>query len=91
MGFPQWLLRRNAPPPEDPQLAVHRAAHRVTYEQGFRDGVEETLKQLENRSTAAAGGGYEGPVPAQLQDWIDRVRRQVAADRAKQVVGRRRA
>ena len=49
----------------------------IAYADGFQDGVLEALAQIDG-SPSLAGLSYEGPVPAELQAWINGVRENVA-------------
>lgn len=49
----------------------------IAYADGFQDGVLETLAQIDG-SVALAGLRYEGPVPEELQAWIDGIRENIA-------------
>lgn len=47
------------------------------YHSGYTDGVAECLDQLEGISKASPGGCYRGPLPDELKNWIEGVRRRV--------------
>ena len=49
------------------------------YGMGFKDGIIETLDQLEGRSRLAPDGVYRGPVPDELLTWLAEVRKRVEA------------
>lgn len=61
---------------------LHEAARvnlRKHYAMGMRDGIEETLDQLEGRSRLVPDGCYRGPMPDELLTWLADVRRRVDA------------
>lgn len=57
------FVRRRGAGPEPLRLPYGGDARLLAYRRGFLDGLEETLDQLQGRSTMAPGGSYTGPVP----------------------------
>lgn len=70
--------------PEDPKIdlvehltAQAMAAQAREYGLGFAAGLAEFAAQLENRSTISPEGGYTGPMPPELREWLDRVKARI--------------
>lgn len=50
-----------------------RSRLRTTYTEGLEDGLRMALDHIQNVPDAG-GIGYDGPLPAELDAWIGRVR-----------------
>jgi hypothetical protein len=81
---------REAQPSDEPVLRMAReaaqAAHRATYEAGFKAGIEETLNALEARfpemmpRTPARAREMASPERARVVEFIAETRRRLEAE-----------
>lgn len=84
------LFKRDTPTEEPPLPQIRRLdsaikqAQRREYGMGFADGILEAFAQIENCSTLVPSGGYTGPLPDELREWITSKR--ANADQARAAV-----